>query len=325
MGVSISYMGTKRELAPAVGDVIKHAQAGVMLDAFSGMCSVGEEVAPNRQIWSNDVQIFASEIARALFTSYDPPAAAMSAADQHFEVFEAHRIQLAKNHEASIAAEDESLEALDFDTFSRRTGVLSLKLASEVRQRRPLYYRLFTTLYSNNYFGLRQAIEADAIIRSVCSAQERGRISSDQKRWMMIALGRALLKIANSTGHFAQFLKPKKTSYKRLIAKRRRRLWGEWLFSVGELAAVGSVDWRKRNKAFNQDSLALLPAIAASKERPSVIYADPPYTDDQYSRYYHILDTLMLYDYPSTSGAGIYRFRTFFYAIFHKIKVSSGI
>ena len=32
--------------------------------------------------------------------------------------------------------------------------------------------------------------------------------------------------------------------------------------------------------------------------RADCIYADPPYTAQQYSRFYHILETLVLYDYP---------------------------
>ena len=44
MGINITYMGTKRSLAPAVSEVIADAQRGILLDAFSGMCSVGEAV-----------------------------------------------------------------------------------------------------------------------------------------------------------------------------------------------------------------------------------------------------------------------------------------
>ncbi len=65
----------------------------------------------------------------------------------------------------------------------------------------------------------------------------------------------------------------------------------------------------------NQDSNKLLATLARRKERPSVIYADPPYTDDQYSRFYHIFETLIIYDRPLLSGVGLYRpdrFRTSF-------------
>ena len=38
-----------------------------------------------------------------------------------------------------------------------------------------------------------------------------------------------------------------------------------------------------------------------------MVYADPPYTTDQYSRYYHLYETLLLYDYPEAVGVGRYR------------------
>ena len=38
-----------------------------------------------------------------------------------------------------------------------------------------------------------------------------------------------------------------------------------------------------------------------------MIYADPPYTYDHYSRFYHVYETLVRYDYPESIGIGRYR------------------
>ena len=40
----------------------------------------------------------------------------------------------------------------------------------------------------------------------------------------------------------------------------------------------------------------LAKGIRGMKQRPAIIYADPPYTDDQYSRFYHLYETALLYD-----------------------------
>jgi adenine-specific DNA-methyltransferase len=320
MGVSISYMGTKKGLAPAVAEVIRQAKPGILLDAFAGMCSVGEEVGPARQIWANDIQIFAAQIATALFTAHDEPISSIAAADLHWDLFEEHRHHLEKRFKPSLVAEDELLESTGFTVFSKRSIRLEKQLKQTLGRVRQRQYTLFTTLYSNSYFGLRQAIEADAIVRAVEITRRTSAINDDHKRWFTIALGRALLRISNSTGHFAQFLKPKESSFKRYLSQRHRSLWSEWLSSVGELQPVGTMDWRHRNKSFNQDSLSLLPQLTREKQCPAVIYADPPYTDDQYSRYYHILETLVLYDYPSTSGAGLYRPDRFCTPFSHKSK-----
>jgi adenine-specific DNA-methyltransferase len=44
-----------------------------------------------------------------------------------------------------------------------------------------------------------------------------------------------------------------------------------------------------------------------STNSPAIVYADPPYTNDQYSRYYHVYETIILYDYPTISGKARYR------------------
>ncbi len=218
MGVSISYMGTKRGLAPAVCDVVSQAQKGAMLDAFAGMCSVGERVAPTRQIWSNDTQVFAAEIAKALFTARDEPLGVVHTADIHYDSFERHRHRLSRIHSDTLEAEESLLNSSNFETFRRRNLALSKTQAVEFAGSRH-YQNLFTVTYSNNYFGIRQAIEADAIVAAVNRAQREREISDDHRRWLIIALGRTLLKVATSTGHFAQFLKPRKASYKRYISQ----------------------------------------------------------------------------------------------------------
>jgi adenine-specific DNA methylase len=46
-------------------------------------------------------------------------------------------------------------------------------------------------------------------------------------------------------------------------------------------------------------------ALAEPKLRFEVVYADPPYTRDHYSRYYHALETMCLRDNPVISTATI--------------------
>jgi adenine-specific DNA-methyltransferase len=307
MPVNITYMGTKKELAPLVADVIRQCQSGLLLDAFAGMCSVAEQVGTSRQIWTNDIQVFASEVGTALFASRDEPLDPLRTADLHFGAFDQHRAILSKRYALVLDAEGALLECDTFTAFSRRRNTLTKLLTAQRQTRSRRHHELFTTIYPDTYFGVRQAIEADAIIAAMAMTYRLGRTSDDHKRWLTIALGRALLKIANSTGHFAQYLTPKASTYERFLRQRRRSLWSEWLFSTGEVQPVGTVDWRQRNRSFNEDSLVLLPTIARTRRRPAVIYADPPYTDDQYSRFYHVFETLMRYDYPAVFGAGRYR------------------
>lgn len=313
MGVNISYMGTKREIAPAVVSVIDSARKGIALDVFAGMCSVGEALAPYRQVWTNDVQKFAFEVGTAMFTRGDMPLNRQRISDLHFESYQTHKANLSALFARSLSAESDLLQSQDFDSFEKNYIAFKKEYASEKCEFRPQEHCLFTKIYPDTYFGLNQAIQIDAVIASIDDLASRRCITSDHRRWLTIALGRSMLRTANSTGHFAQFLKPKPASFRTFLRQRRRDIWPEWLDSSDHIAPVGTAEWRMGNKSFNRDCLELIPALCDNDQRPSVIYADPPYTDDQYSRYYHLLETLIFYDYPQVTGAGVYRdnrFRT---------------
>src|SRR5689334_4581572 len=99
MSFDFSYMGTKKRLAPIVAAVIAELKPGIALDLFSGMCAIGEKLAPDRQVWNNDVQLFAATVARALFTSDEQCVSPVLAAELTYASYYRHVISLrAINH-----------------------------------------------------------------------------------------------------------------------------------------------------------------------------------------------------------------------------------
>lgn len=311
MGVNISYMGTKRELASVVSKTVESAKDGIFLDAFSGMCSVGEAIGTARQVWSNDTQVFAWHVAQALFASHDEPPSVLAAAEILFPRFIAHKNSLSATLTLSLAAEVHHEVSANFKESQIRYPKISACLAKELPLLMGRRQSLFARLYADSYVGVKQAIEIDSIVASINNAKNNKLLSPDQSRWLTIALGRAVLKCSSTTGHFAQYLQPKEGSYQTFINQRRRSIWEGWLESISKLTPVGCERWRSANKTFNEDSISLVHRLSKDKIRPAIIYADPPYTDDQYSRYYHLLETLILYDYPKVSGKGRYRGKRF--------------
>ena len=169
-------------------------------------------------------------------------------------------------------------------------------------------YRLFASTYQGTYFGLRQCIELDAVRKGIdVAAPEHDRTLAGVRRWMLAALGAAASRCSNSTGHFAQYLTVSASNVRRVTSQRRRSIHQEWLVSLRATSQVGNYAWRKANRTFNFDACDLLAKLETDRTAPAVIYADPPYTSDQYSRYYHLLETLVHYDYPEVSGKGLYR------------------
>ena len=173
--------------------------------------------------------------------------------------------------------------------------------------RTALPYRLCTITFADGYFGLRQAIDIDSARYALDSGLATGVIDHDTFRWLLIALCQAANRIATTTGHFAQFLKVKSNNLRAYTAQRRRSFWENWVQCASGLRPIGLRHWRRRNRAFNCESLGLLSMLQVGSLRPSIVYADPPYTDDQYSRYYHVWETLVKYDYPAANGEGRYR------------------
>jgi adenine-specific DNA-methyltransferase len=122
----------------------------------------------------------------------------------------------------------------------------------------------------------------------------------------LLALGNAALRVANTTGHFAQYLTPSAKNFKRVTQQFGRSVFDEWLASLGSLQPSGTAGWRRANVASRSDCDSLLRGIRSSGD-VGVVYCDPPYTDYQYSRFYHVWETLVLYDYPEVTGVGLYR------------------
>jgi adenine-specific DNA-methyltransferase len=71
------------------------------------------------------------------------------------------------------------------------------------------------------------------------------------------------------------------------------------------ITPVGDRLWRSKNRVTSEDALALVDSDLL--DDVAVVYADPPYTADQYSRYYHVHETLYRYDFPASTGIGRYR------------------
>ena len=184
---------------------------------------------------------------------------------------------------------------------------LDLERVALARQPSATPYRLFSITYSGGYFGLTQTIEIDSIRFAIDQLLADRSINEADHRWLCLALCQAASKVATTTGHFAQHMRANHRNCVRYIAQRRRPVWTEWLRAVVENYPVGTASKRRRNRVFRKDANTLLHDLQHHRPRPAVVYADPPYTRDQYSRYYHLYETLLRYDYPSSTGSGRYR------------------
>jgi len=313
MPLGVSYMGTKRALADVVAQQVATSRPGALLDVFAGMCSVGSAVGHVRPVWSNDLQLFAASVSQAFFCSMKMPPTAERAAILTNNSYSLNRTALRDAYAASLERETSAYSAgchasiaLFEDDIPRQPTLHGDDNSSNVQLSHHFPYALFSSIFAGSYLGMTQCIEVDSIRFSIDHARRCNTLSDEGHQWLLLALAKAISRCATSTGHFAQPLRPKSGNVSRYIRQRTRSIWTEWLTAVASLCPLGSSQWRSHNRSFRGDATTLLGTLQ-KVGGPAVVYADPPYTNDQYSRYYHLYETLIMYDYPTSSGVGRYR------------------
>ena len=334
MPPSISYMGTKRQLSSLVAETVASTPDGPVLDLFAGVGSVGVTMRDSRPLWSNDVQHFANLVADTLFCTKTDDLASHEAVQVCLPYFLRNLRLLDDRFAELLRKEDVALEKQDLDQLTSLTTKLEadfliLKSRHEIqrlaRKHTTKPYRLFSLLYGGGYFSLRQCLEIDSIRFAIDQTSDGSELGAQYRNWMLLSLCQVASKVANTTGHFAQYLNLSTSNLRRSVAQKRRSVWNEWLKALEDCKPVGSLDWRKLNRAYRSEANELLGHLGSKPAVPAVIYADPPYTGDQYSRYYHLLETILLYDYPKISGIGRYRDDRFASPFSHKKSVSASI
>lgn len=165
---------------------------------------------------------------------------------------------------------------------------------------------LVTTYYSNCYFGVRQAIELDSIRAAIESIDEKDdRFAEKKKTHYLSALMHVASVSTSGTSHFAQPRHFRKDSEIEAMARRRQiDIVSTFLdASTAIQGVVRATSYRAGNRAVCSDYKDLIQEgesgpVFRDDVRADLVYMDPPYTQDNYSRFYHVLETLCEYDYP---------------------------
>ena len=156
-------------------------------------------------------------------------------------------------------------------------------------------YDFFEKNFIDTYFSEPQCCEIDSIRFSIDQLKDEYK-----KDLYLTALMFSMGKCESTSGHFAQFL-PK--DHKRLVELRKKSIWKEMLVKCDEFEKLVLSDYK--NKSFNMDYKELFKT--EEFKNVSCVYIDTPYTGEQYSRFYHVLETICKYDNPKLKYKGLYR------------------
>lgn len=320
MAFSIRYMGSKRSLAGKIcKQISKDNPSAPVLDVFSGMCAVGAELAARHPIHTNDAHNFAAVIAHALFVEETLPPTSLHAREELTAAFTENAKRLRSHVGLRLHSETEALARIaDGAGWKRLLALNEAETAGDWPRKRAGEdtYSLVTDYFSFGYFGLKQSIEIDSIRYAIEKAPE------GRKSYYLSCLLRAASECSAAPGHFAQFLIPRDKKTAEYIARiRQRSILDRFYRALDEFERAPCID-RVGNRSHCSDAIELLENFDSIGLTCKVIYADPPYSKAQYSRYYHVLETIVLYDYPDCTGKGRYRAGRFMTGFSQSAKVT---
>lgn len=290
----MQYLGSKKRLAPQLAAALRQhlPHTTALVDLFGGTGAVSLAALDQRwRVHANDVQPYARMVLRSLLATptdgLDELLWAVSALRSPSALLTGARVEL-----ASLLEEEErhlpDPDWQEYAAFCEATPLVqgTADEAARLQEERP--WALFCTWYPNTYFGIRQCLELDAL------AELASRLPEGQATHLRAAAVAAMTYAVSSTTHLAQYLRPSSARAVKTLAMRRSiSVVNRVLHSLDALRRRGPV---RAGQVLGLDYLDALDALPLGPR--IAVYADPPYFKEHYSRYYHVLDTFCLYDWP---------------------------
>ena len=165
-------------------------------------------------------------------------------------------------------------------------------------------YPLIANYYAGSYFSIQQALELDRLRNGIEYLRSENYISTWQYHFLLTCLLNVASKVVYTAGkHFAQPIKPENTLktevlHKRFYEDRLKDVCVEFTKSSQALFSVSVRNLRSNSNIALSKTMEEIVSKPSCLPTTSVIYADPPYTAQQYSRYYHIPEVIFDYKYP---------------------------
>ena len=286
-------MGGKRELLEDIGRAVDEMDTPhqSFCDLFAGTAIVSYAFSDSFDIVSNDIQRYSSIFANTYFSDFsvlgDPEDVVATVLEECTSVVEEDR----KHYHNNLFT---YCEDIDFQTMEaiERT---QLRLCDKVFD---TGFSFFKRYYSGTYWSYEQCLWIDAI-RRVAERHSAGCLYYA----IMSSLIFAMSYCAQSTGHFAQFRTLTKDNYKSVLIYRLKDLSKLFKKKLGEFLRVLNHPTLHSCRPSSLDYLDCISTL----EPGTIIYADPPYSAVHYSRFYHAVETLVLYDCPELEYKGRYR------------------
>lgn len=295
----LNYQGNKSSLMTFINKNLKKYinDGDKICDIFSGSCSVGAFLKNNYDIVANDAELYSYIISSALLNTPDSNKL-VNLRNVFIKQYNLNLKKLLSVQEENVAKErfflskknNESLINLysEFPTiWNKKCDQITPEILREENN-----YDLFLYYYSGTYFSIEQSINIDCVIKTIHEMNDNTDVL-----WSCLFFAMSEI-VFSKDGHMAQPLNIEKNP-SRHIKQRTKKLMDFFYKKLEEFIIKSENSLKeKKHVIYNDDVLNLLNNESFNKQNIKLIYADPPYTDMQYSRYYHLLNVAAQYNYP---------------------------
>lgn len=281
----MKYMGSKRSmLTNGLGEVISSevSKSKRFVDLFTGSGSVAWHVSSNwsKPVVACDLQQFAVSMAEGVVSRTNR--------FEDLNVFEKW-IRAAVN----LALSSGCFQAAN-DIQRKISERVKIAHVADLSREASLFPCAGPTqrAYGGYYFSPLQALYIDAL-RSTLP------VAKAERALALAALIDAASRLAASPGHTAQPFKPNDTAGRYLM-----ECWSREVLLVVRTSLVQINKSAARVEGFGCKCDAV--SFAHSLEPTDLVFVDPPYSAVQYSRFYHVLETIASGEHVDVSGTGRY-------------------
>ena len=294
----IKYMGSKSNIMDFVLEGINSVKSEsrfTIVDLFSGSASLAGALRGQANVLSNDIQSYSCILANVYSRNIETEIDKEVIIDKIKGITRDHYKFLIDEigFEHSEYYNDMSVD--EFNDIEEHQRTLNL---IDINERED--YSLFSYTYSGTYWSYDQCIWID----SIRYAAEK--CDNAVKDIILASLMYALAYTTVGTGHYAQYrVANDENSKNDMIMYRTRNVWYYFERKLKDLFDYCSNfnPYSKNSSSSSMDYLDFMEKI----DNGMIIYADPPYAFVHYSRFYHVLETLVKYDNPEVKYKGRYR------------------
>lgn len=300
-----SLYGNKLRLTGFIAPVatVSVPPGAPILDLMSGTGVVARALASRHPISVNDANPYAALLSRTQGidgNAIDVSAIAQAIRGPYATNLEALTVLVGERIQEEAALLHGDVDADGLQAFANFNALTLLPVTDGGGRK---IARLFTERYANVYFGLSQSMEIDSLRLAI----DHGYPEAGPERDLCLAALVIACTACASGPHFAQPARAKSLRSLRTILERRARsvAW-EFELALGRLVSRPNLNYSLASATCGGWRDALDAFATANNGASAGVYVDPPYSKLQYSRYYHVLNVLLAYDYPTVTGTGRY-------------------